>query len=254
MDSKPLVSIIIATYNVSSLIEDTLVSILNQTYTNYEILIVDAGSDFHTLSFIDKYKDHLSYFVSEPDSGIYDAWNKALLKAKGDWISFLGAGDRYLENALENYVNFLTQSPKTFDFISSIIEIIDDSGKLISIHGKEWSWPDFLKNMDCAHVGAFHSQRLFKQYGNFDTSYQIAADYELLMRARSDLSAGFLPLVTVQMLSGGISSTRQILSEVRRLKIHSGKKPVVIANLEYIKNLLKFQAKLCLRFLSIINR
>jgi glycosyltransferase involved in cell wall biosynthesis len=253
MNPNPLISIIIATYNAGTLIEDTLYSILNQTYENYEILIIDAGSDSSTLTSIKKFQSELAYFVSEPDRGIYDAWNKGLSKAKGEWISFLGAGDKYQENALQNYVEYLSDKPDSVDFISSIIEIVDDKGKLISTHGKKWSWPHFLSNMVCAHVGALHSRRLFDSYGLFDISYRIAGDYEFLMRARNHLRTSFMPAVTVRMLGGGVSSNQRILKEVRRLKIESGKKSVLVAYMEYMMNWMKFQLRMLLRSLQLLR-
>lgn len=236
---KPLVSIIIATHNVGRLIENTLQSIFNQTYKNLEVIIIDAASNDLTLTYIEKYKIYLAYFISEPDSGIYDAWNKGLDRASGEWIAFLGAGDEYLPDALQNYMNLLARLPDSVEFISSKINIVDRMGRLMYVRGKEWSWPKFLKSMTCAHVGAMHSSRFFEKYGYFDCSYRIAGDYEYLMRAKEKLNAAFLPMITVNMLGGGVSASPTILAEDRRLKVQTGDKVVWQANLEFIFNSLK---------------
>ena len=237
--SRPLVSIIIATHNVGDLIEKTLTSIFNQTYQNFEIIVVDGKSDDSTISHIEKYRPRLTYYVSESDTGIYDAWNKGLIHAKGEWVSFLGAGDEYMPNALEKYIESLSCLPENTEFISSNVAVVDKKGDIKLIRGKPWNWPNFLSSMTCAHVGALHSSKLFEKYGFFDATYRIAGDYEFLMRAKAQLKAAFLPMVTVKMLSGGVSTTSKILFEDRKLKISTGNKPIWKANIEFIKNNLK---------------
>ena len=90
----PLISIITVSYNAVKTIEDTIVSVLGQTYSNIEYIIIDGGSTDGTLDIIKKYEDKITYWVSEPDKGIYDAMNKGILKATGDYLFFLGADDK----------------------------------------------------------------------------------------------------------------------------------------------------------------
>jgi glycosyltransferase involved in cell wall biosynthesis len=249
MPSKePLVSIIIATHNVGNLIEKTLLSIFNQSYKKFEIIIIDAVSNDLTLSYIEKYKSRISYLISEPDKGIYDAWNKGLEKAKGEWIAFLGAGDEYLPDALLNYFNLLARSHYSVEFISSTINIVDRKGEFISVKGKPWTWPKFLESMMCTHVGSLHSRRLFEKYGFFDPSYKIAGDYEFLLRAGDQLKTAFLPVITINMLNGGVSTSPMVLLEDRRLKISTGKKAIWKADIEFAKNWLKQLARRTIEF------
>src|SRR5688572_4810851 len=91
--SAPLLSIITVVYNGEQLLEKTILSILNQTYTNIEYLIIDGRSKDRTVDIIKKYENKISYWVSEPDKGIYDAMNKGMNAAKGDYIWFINAGD-----------------------------------------------------------------------------------------------------------------------------------------------------------------
>lgn len=242
--NPPLISIVIATYNVGILLENTLISVFNQTYKNIEILVIDGGSEDQTVTYIEKHRSQITYYISEVDDGIYDAWNKGLKQAKGEWIAFLGAGDEYLPEALQMYVDLIANLPYSVEFVSSRVAIVDGEGKCFYIHGKPWSWPKFLTSMTCAHVGALHSRALFEKYGIFDITYRIAGDYEFLMRASSQLKAAFLPMVTVHMLNGGISTSSKILFEDRRLKISTGRKISLIANIEFVFNYSKRLARI----------
>ena len=89
----PLISVITVSYNAVSTIEDTILSVINQTYPNIEYIIIDGGSADGTVDIIEKYVDRISYWVSEPDKGIYDAMNKGLKVANGDWAIFMGSDD-----------------------------------------------------------------------------------------------------------------------------------------------------------------
>ena len=95
MNTPPLITIITVAYNAVKDIENTILSVLNQTYPNIEYIIIDGGSTDGTLDIIKKYEDKISYWVSEPDKGIYDAMNKGTLKATGVWLNFMNAGDTF---------------------------------------------------------------------------------------------------------------------------------------------------------------
>jgi glycosyltransferase involved in cell wall biosynthesis len=89
LQNNPLVTIVTVSYNVVSTIERTILSVVNQTYSNIEYIIIDGGSTDGTVDIIKKYMDKIAYWVSEPDKGIYDAMNKGILMAKGQWINFM---------------------------------------------------------------------------------------------------------------------------------------------------------------------
>ena len=90
---SPRISIITVVYNGASTLEQTILSVLKQTYSRIEYIIIDGGSKDGTVDIIKKYQDRIAYWVSEPDEGIYDAMNKGIRHASGDWIYFLGADD-----------------------------------------------------------------------------------------------------------------------------------------------------------------
>src|ERR1700722_12907065 len=96
--SKPLVSVITVVYNGAATLETTLLSVIGQSYDRVEYIVVDGGSKDGTLDLIDRYKSHIATWVSEPDKGVYDAMNKGIRMAKGDWLFFLGSDDRFQDD------------------------------------------------------------------------------------------------------------------------------------------------------------
>lgn len=94
----PSISVITVSYNAVTSIEKTMLSVLNQIYDRVEYIIIDGGSVDGTLEVIQKYVDRLGYWVSEPDKGIYDAMNKGILNASGDWIIFMNCGDIFVDD------------------------------------------------------------------------------------------------------------------------------------------------------------
>lgn len=97
-DQKGKVSVITVCYNASETIENTILSVLNQSYDNYEYIVIDGNSSDETLSIINKYSNKITKIVSESDKGIYDAMNKGIKLSTGEWLHFLNAGDRYADN------------------------------------------------------------------------------------------------------------------------------------------------------------
>ena len=92
---KNIISVITVCYNAKSNLEKTILSVLNQTYSNIEYIIIDGGSTDGTIDIIKRYDDKITYWQSEPDNGIYDAMNKGIQKANGEWINFMNAGDLF---------------------------------------------------------------------------------------------------------------------------------------------------------------
>jgi cellulose synthase/poly-beta-1,6-N-acetylglucosamine synthase-like glycosyltransferase len=101
-ENKPLISIITVVYNGEKFLEETIKSVINQTYDNVEYIIIDGGSSDGTIDIIKKYEDYIDYWVSEKDNGIYDAMNKGIDLATGIWINFMNAGDLFFDNTIEH--------------------------------------------------------------------------------------------------------------------------------------------------------
>jgi glycosyltransferase involved in cell wall biosynthesis len=218
-------------------------SILDQDYGNKELIIIDGGSTDKTLEIIRKYNARISFWRSEKDNGIYDAWNKALVVAKGNWISFIGSGDRFLPNALYNYSEYIKSFPKK-EYISSKVIITDSFQKPLKTIGKPWSWNSFKRYMNCAHVGSMHSCNLFKKYGKFNSFYKIAGDYEFLLRANNRLSTGFINIPTATMLGGGISSRNfSVFKEAYNAKDEHTRRNKIFLIFELYISIFKFKIK-----------
>ena len=233
---KPFLSIITATYNSDKTLEETILSVLNQNYTNFEYIIIDGNSKDNTLGIIKKYelvfKERNIFFnwISEIDSGIYNAWNKGLKLAKGSWVSFLGSDDVYLEKSLEKYAS-LALINMNADFIYSKVKLMSN-GNVKYIFSNLWRWNEFKREMKIAHVGAFHNKNYFNKYGVFNEEYKIVGDYELLLRGNRNLKTIFLDDFTAEIKDGGISNSNilEAFKEVKRAKIKTAKilKPIVV--------------------------
>jgi len=209
------ISIVTAVYNGEKTLENLIQSIITQDDTNYEFILIDGNSSDGTKELILKYQDYISYWSSEPDRGIYDAWNKGITKATGDWIMFLGCDDILLPGALKAYHDFIAQSENVsaVDLISSRLEMMDLDGNVIRVAGWPWAWPKYLREVTIAHPGALHSAGFFKKYGLYDIKYKIVGDFELIIRAREKLQALFMNKITVRMSEGGASDSVKAILE-----------------------------------------
>lgn len=233
-------SIIIATYNSATTIKNTFDSILNQNYLNYELIIVDGLSSDKTIEFVKAYENLFTQkgihfeWISEKDSGIYDAWNKGLKLAKGKWISFIGSDDCLYDNSLEG-MNEVSEKHSDTDFIAARAKIVRKDGTVERELGKKWSWNQFKREMKILHAAGWHNAVYFKQYGVFDSSYKITGDYEMLLRAKADLNVAFYDKFILKMGAGGVSDS-QVLNaskEALRAKVNTGERPALIAIIEF---------------------
>jgi len=244
----PLVTIIMAVYNAEDTLDVAIRSIINQSYKNIELIIIDGQSTDASIKIIQRYLSQISYFISEKDRGIYDAWNKAINSSKGSWICFLGADDQFKENAIEEYVTYIIQDPdsRNLDYISSMVALTNSSGTIREIVGSAWNWQKYKRYMNVAHVGSFHSKKLFAEVGLYDLSYKIIADYELLLRKGPNLKAGFINKVTATMIVGGASDSKRVLKELENLRIKTLDYNPLYAYLLYLlANISLFIRKFC---------
>lgn len=228
-------SIILATYNAELLLDRTILSILNQTYQEFELIVIDGNSSDKTIEILNKYSSERLFWFSEKDEGIYDAWNKGIAKSNYKWILFIGAGDTLKPYCLEKYCDYLNQNKHELDFISAKVNFVDLDEKIIKTIGKKWNWKDFSKFMNVAHVASIHNVNYFNKYGFFNHDYKIVGDYELLLRAKSQLKTGFINIVQCDMLMGGVSSGKRSLNEAYVAKTTTGGRGKLISNFEYLK-------------------
>jgi glycosyltransferase involved in cell wall biosynthesis len=238
---KPLVTIITAVYNAADCISFCIQSVLDQDYPNIEHIIIDARSSDGTLEIVRSFEDRLTYWVSEPDAGIFDAWNKGFYLARGEWIAFLGADDRYLPHAVTTYMNLAQANPDAL-FLSSRAKLDHPSG-WAPVFGGPWQWPRFSQAMTTVHVGTMHHRKLFDLYGRFDTSYKIAGDYHFMLRAKDKFRSAFTPEVTVIQRAGGESDSTAGLYEAKRAKLELGVATPLAASIYLWKASLRFHVR-----------
>lgn len=215
MSSKKTISIIIATYNAGKTLQQCLNSIASQKSKEIELLIIDGQSTDNTLDIISSNKSIIDFHISEPDKGIYDAWNKGIQKATGEWIMFVGADDILLPSALTQYINLINKTPEinTYDYICANNEFVGEDGKILRIMGEAPSWNKMKRYMAAAHVASLHNKRnLFEKIGLYNLNFKICADYELLIRKGNKLKYLFQPIHIARMKVGGMSfSTKAII-------------------------------------------
>ncbi|QQL50854.1 glycosyltransferase family 2 protein [Mucilaginibacter ginkgonis] len=231
----PFFSVIIATYNSQKTLKRALDSIIEQTFTDFEIVIADGASKDDTMSIIKSFDPkYFGIILSEKDSGIYDAWNKGVNVARGEWICFLGSDDYFEKDAFKSYHNAITNSSTKLNYVSSKVCLVTTAGRQIGIIGKPWHKKTFKKYMTVAHVGSMHHRSLYSECGLYDTTYKSSGDYELLLRAGDNLKAGFLDKLTAFMEYGGTSAGLVGLKETYKAKIVSGKVPKFKAFIEHL--------------------
>lgn len=235
------ISIIIATWNVARTLQTCLDLIVPQLTDDTELILVDGGSTDSTNSIIASYGNKISVHISEPDNGIYDAWNKGIKVSHGEWLMFVGADDRLEPDALEKYHSFLTHNKvDDVDFISAKVKSVTQCGAFIRYAGRLWSYRRCRINMDVIHVASLTSKRYFERVGNFNTSYKICGDYELLLRGGPLMKAQFCDRLIVTMPIGGISFSTKGLKEQLLIKNRIGGVPKPLCYLIYLFQLLLF--------------
>jgi glycosyltransferase involved in cell wall biosynthesis len=227
---QPLVTVVTAVFNGQLYIVGCLESVLRQDYPNIEHIVLDGGSSDGTVDVLREYDDRIAFWKSEPDRGLYDAWNKALNEARGEWICFLGADDEFLPSAVSSYMALAAENPDA-EYLSSNVNVVHPSG-YVRVLGEPWSWRRFSKGMCTPHVGSMHRRSLFERLVMYDTSYRAVADYELLLRARRSLNAAYMPVLTVMMRAGGVSCSRRALDEQARAKNSTGGRSKTLTAIE----------------------
>jgi len=202
-------SIVLSTFNAAESLQTFLDSYTAQTLLERELIVMDAGSTDGTLDILRGNGTAIDILVSEQDDGIYDAWNKAIPIATGSWLYFIGADDTFVDTLVLKNVAKYVEAHRTDELIGyGHIDYIDDSGVIYENTGSDWDTALKKLNfeMSIPHPGMFHHRDLFRLHGRFDASFQVAADYDLLLRAtRYGSPLYFGPLTIARKARGGVS-------------------------------------------------
>jgi hypothetical protein len=206
---RPYVSIVIAIRNGAATIQRCIDSVRGQGFDDWELIVIDGLSSDGTQDILRRNQASIRYWISEPDRGIYDAWNKALAKANGEWICFLGSDDRLHDHdVLDKMVGPLREAEGRYRVVYASIDKVAESGQVLLTWGRPWPSvrDEFRKGMAIPHQAIFHHRTLFERHGSFDDRFRISGDYELLLRELIEHDALFVPdLVVVDMGAGGLA-------------------------------------------------
>lgn len=225
----PLISIIIAVFNAAETLQKCIDSIEQQTCSNFELIVIDGGSVDGTVKILENNSAKIDYWISEPDKGIYNAWNKGLVQATGEWVCFIGADDYLWDSNVLNLVSRqLTGIAGHVQIAYGRVMVVNKLRENLYEIGEPWYIlkPRFKQDMCVPHPGSMHRKKLFSDRGYFDESFKIAGDYEMLLRELMDADAFYLGNdILVGMTHGGMSSdiSNALLAckEVRRAqRIH----------------------------------
>ena len=220
---KYSISIIISVLNGEGSIKNVIDSILTQTYPYLELIIVDGGSKDRTLELIKRYDSPKIKWISEPDKGISDAFNKGIKLATGDYINFQGDGDGFVnDHVLTDLFSNLDLQIKPL--VCGNIQRIDLKGNIIykTKIKEKFNKKSLLFKMSLPHQGLFMPKEFFSKYGEFDLNNKFCMDYELLLRAYHDFPEVICrDLVVSNWRADGLGEgkTTEILKEYHEIKI-----------------------------------
>ena len=205
--SNPKISVITVSYNCVNTIEETILSVINQTYTNVEYIIIDGGSNDGTIEIIRKYQDKIAYWVSEADGGIYKAMNKGLFKCTGNWINFMNAGDSfYSVNTIKKVVQNINKIGNV-DFVCGIAKY--PNGKYWIPVQTDLDLEKICRGSNVNHQASFIKTSLLKE--GYDTHYKIVADDLFFIKKIGIEKHLYAPLklITNNYDNTGISNARE---------------------------------------------
>lgn len=216
------VSIITVVYNAVATIEQTILSVVKQDYSNIEYIIVDGGSTDGTLDIVKKYEEKIALWLSEPDYGIYDAMNKGLTYATGNYIYYLGADDCLLApTSISQVVSFLQDNPEV-DVLCASVMMVDSVYRIEKVYSSNFSEADVLSGYNTPHQGMFVRREILQKH-RFDTSYHIAADYKNFLKFYLDQNIALKKsaMIVAYYANDGVSgngSDAQQMEDVRALQ------------------------------------
>ena len=176
---QPLVTVITVVLNGAEYLEQTIQSVLDQSYVNIEYIIIDGGSTDATLDIIEKYANRIDHWISEPDKGIYDAMNKGIALAHGELIGLLNSDDYYEKEGIAAAVAAYRHRGIHGIYFGHTYLIQEDLGLRYQYHARTDHW----RGMGFCHPAMFAHRQVYYDLGEYDLNYRLAADYDFILRA-----------------------------------------------------------------------
>lgn len=248
-NSLPLISIITVVYNGEKYLEETIQSVINQTYPNVEYIIIDGGSIDGTLDIIKKYEHVIDYWVSEPDEGISDAFNKGLVLSSGNLIGLLNSDDYYVDHILKKVLDFSINDEFQSIIYGDINRIINEKYYFTSKGKKNVDFSCYMNGI--FHPSSFVPKYIYKRIGLYSRDYKYAMDYDFFSRAQNyNFSFKYINEIITNMRLGGLTAKfeLEVLKEVKEIsKFYPNKKCL----LYYLKRYIKLYVKRILFILSL---
>ena len=245
---KPFFSIITVVLNNKKTFEETIKSVSNQSFRDFEYIVIDGGSTDGTLDIIKKNKDKIDFWLSEKDNGIYDAFNKAIRVSKGNYIGIINSDDIYTNDALSIIYKYIKQD-KNLDFIFGSVKKrwgLLSGYKPYKIH---YSWGFYTSHS----TGFFIKKKSANKIGEYNTKYKIHADYDyfyrMIVKKKMKGTSTKKNEITGHFRSGGYSSRisfRDSLKEELMIRKDNGQNIIILIIIflyKYIKHYKKFLIK-----------
>lgn len=218
MANDEKLSIITICYNIKDEIERTCQSIVTQTCDDFEWVVIDGGSTDGTLDILNKYKNRIDIFVSEPDKGIYNAMNKGINLAHGKWLNFMNGGDEFAgDNVIDQFYHHvrLNTSDVIYGNALRVLEKKSQVSKYPSLLDKMFF---FGKNLN--HQSCFIKKELFSIYGLYNEDYSIISDWEkFLIFQINNCKFSYMDVLVAKFYAGGISSSHKLQDELEILRL-----------------------------------
>lgn len=240
---QPVFSVITVTYNAAQTVEKTIKSVLEQTYERLEYIVVDGASKDGTQEIVRKYSPRISTFVSEPDNGLYDAMNKGMALAKGDYLCFLNAGDSFrTPDTLQQMLESLSHPDKLPDILYGETAVVDPEGNFLykrRLSAPEvLTWKSFKQGMLVSHQAFFAKRSIAEAY---DLKYRYSADVDWCIRLMKKSNCIHnTHLMLINYLNEGMTTQHRLASLKERFRImcrHYGWFSTVLHHLWFVLRL-----------------
>jgi glycosyltransferase involved in cell wall biosynthesis len=245
--NAPAVTVVVAVFNGARTLERCIESVQAQTYPYRELIVMDAGSTDGSVDILEKHDPSITYWESRPDRGIRHAWNKAVERASGDFVCFLGADDYFAHR--DSLARLASVAGETVDLVCCRVTLVDEDGNPQRQIGEPWNWERMKQFQRVAHHGMLQRKDLFRRFGTFDEEFTVVGDYEWLLRLGSSVRTAFVDetLVYAESLGGSRLMLREAFKQTWRIQSRHAEIGPTRATINYLNAWARALARRALR-------